>query len=244
MPFLPPTSLTSSLASSMASSMTPSMTPSIAPSIAPSMTPSMTRMTSVMPPVITPATADREAARKEARAKAQAKADGDLGLSPPVYIDNLKDKLRRKASEEDEARIRTRSFSEPQSADLITSGIPAIPVAPVEYPHPAALMKSAKSVPQMMNFTPDGFLQNNTQSPPLSPSSVTSGSSNSTSYLWAGLSPAALSPAQSQLKLTGESGASGAAGLPPSSPPVRNYIHSYIHTFKSILSIFFIWRFI
>ena len=203
----------------------------------PSMTPSMTRMTPVMPPPMTPATADREAARKEARSKAQAKADVDLGLSPPIYIDNLKDKLRRKASEEEEARIRTRSFSEPQSADLVTSTIQAVPVAPVEYSHPAAVMKSAKSVPQMMNLTPDGFppLQNNTQSPPLSPSSVTSGSSNSTSYLWAGLSPAALSPAQSQLKLTVESGASGAAALPPSSPPVRFLFLYSIRTFNFLL---------
>jgi hypothetical protein len=61
---------------------------------------------------------DRQnSARIEARAKAHAKADQDLGLSPPDYIENLKDKLRRKPSVDEDSNqmlpARTRSFSEP-----------------------------------------------------------------------------------------------------------------------------------
>ncbi|XP_046461046.1 F-actin-monooxygenase MICAL3-like isoform X11 [Daphnia pulex] len=61
---------------------------------------------------------DRQnSARIEARAKAHAKADQDLGLSPPDYIENLKDKLRRKPSVDEDSHemlpARTRSFSEP-----------------------------------------------------------------------------------------------------------------------------------
>lgn len=59
----------------------------------------------------------QNSARMEARAKAQAKADQDLGLSPPDYIENLKDKLRRKPSVDEDSNemlpARTRSFSEP-----------------------------------------------------------------------------------------------------------------------------------
>ena len=70
-------------------------------------------------------TSERESARQDARTKAQAKKDSDLGLSPPDYIDSLKDRLRRKNSVSDDEQpgsltstpnsSRTRSFSEPQS---------------------------------------------------------------------------------------------------------------------------------
>jgi len=43
----------------------------------------------------------QEAARREARAKARAMADAELGLSPPIFIDNLKDRLRRNPSQEE-----------------------------------------------------------------------------------------------------------------------------------------------
>ena len=126
-----------------------------------------------------PSTIDRESARREARVKAQAKADHDLGLSPPDYIDNLKDKLRKKnsADAEESARTRTRSFSEPQSnqqLNLVTpiailphyeanpsahqvaaaklDALISVPVSvPLDY---VSSMKSAKSVPQMMTMTP------------------------------------------------------------------------------------------
>lgn len=92
------------------------------------------------------ATADRQqSARKEARAKAQAKADQDLGLSPPDYIENLKDKLRRKPSVSEEAEEsfpqRTRSFSEPQPEPEGSSKA-ALP------PYPSDLFASRKAVPQ------------------------------------------------------------------------------------------------
>jgi len=170
-----------------------------------------------------------QSARNEARAKAQAMADRDLGLSPPDYIDNLKDKLRRKTSTDDQdvppqPPLRSRSFSEPQANDQEN-----VPVAQKQQQATAALvqkpapLKSAKSVPHMMpgSFSPTPpmqlhnsprsevigslFLQqqrtsndsptwSSPTSAPQSPRSI--GSSKSSSYLWAGISPA-----ESQLKL-------------------------------------------
>lgn len=80
---------------------------------------------------------DRQnSARIEARAKAQAKADQDLGLSPPDYIENLKDKLRRKPSIDDDSNevlhARTRSFSEPSIDAEKSRDLPSRPNAPVK----------------------------------------------------------------------------------------------------------------
>lgn len=148
-----------------------------------------------------------QSARMEARAKAQAKADRDLGMSPPDYIENLKEKLRRKPSTTDEdipppIPQRTRCFSEPNSEVDVKPPVPSVtprtPVLP-----PAAALKTAKSVPQMVpppsprsDVLGHLFLQqqqahmspSSSTSPPLSPRSGSS--SKSTSYLWAGLSPA------------------------------------------------------
>lgn len=224
---------------------------------------------------------DRQnSARLEARAKAHAKADQDLGLSPPDYIENLKDKLRRKPSVDEDAidilPIRTRSFSEPnvepekswnlpprpnlpdQIPPVVADTPPAKPPrmmlpptsmipAPVELPRmpsnpPAnsafnSPLKSSKSMSQMASpsvpvIPPPSprsdvigslFLQqqqngpssSSPTSPPQSPRSV--GSSKSTSYLWAGLAPA-----ESQLKLEPDSGASASASA--STPSTTNEV--------------------
>ncbi|XP_059350654.1 F-actin-monooxygenase MICAL3-like isoform X5 [Daphnia carinata] len=80
----------------------------------------------------------QDSARKEARAKAQAKADQDLGLSPPDYIENLKDKLRRKPSVDDDSNevlpVRTRSFSEPNVDAEKSWDLPSRPNVPVQIP--------------------------------------------------------------------------------------------------------------
>ena len=171
-------------------------------------------------------TADRESARQEARLKAQAKADQDLGLSPPDYIDNLKDKLRKKtpssASDCDRQQAgRTRSFSEsrPESWDDPVSKDPAAGVKSKQYPavsnpHLAGEdRKTCYSIPVMSSQSASHFslsqspktsdvirgmfLSHNAlpttptalaPSPPISPRSTES--SKSSSYLWAGLSPA------------------------------------------------------
>lgn len=188
------------------------------------------------------AATERHTARLEARAKAQAMPDRDLGLSPPDYIENLKDKLRRKPSVNEEENSvpalppRTRSFSEPHqetddklhaltspsdpparqvNSQAYSAGAVAAVVArtaPSVAAPPPAVLKTAKSVPQMLppprsDVIGHLFLHQQQQqtttspssslsptSPPLSPQS--SSSSKSASYLWAGLSPA-----ESQLKL-------------------------------------------
>ncbi len=210
----------------------------------------------------------QDSARKEARAKAQAKADQDLGLSPPDYIENLKDKLRRKPSVDEDAdgilHSRTRSFSEPNSEVEISWNLPARPstqvaeVPPAKPPRlhattnittPAKVelsrmsdapgskfnssLKSSKSMSQMVSpaapiLQPpsprsdvigtmfvqqhNGPSSSSPTSPPQSPRSITS--SKSTSYLWAGLSPA-----ESQAKLDGDS-ASASATSPSTSNEV------------------------
>lgn len=226
---------------------------------------------------------DRQnSARLEARAKAHAKADQDLGLSPPDYIENLKDKLRRKPSvDEDVTDIlpsRTRSFSEPNAEPdqpkswnlptrpnvpdqiplqlvdtppakpprmLVLPPTSMIP-APVELPRIPnnstasskynTPLKSSKSMSQMLSPTSSVlqppsprsdvigslFLQqqngpssSSPTSPPQSPRSVCS--SKSASYLWAGLSPA-----ESQVKLDADSGASA------STPSTTNEVYLFL----------------
>ena len=167
-------------------------------------------------------TIDRESARKEARAKAHAKADQDLGLSPPVFIENLKDKLKKKSSSNDDdesVTLRTRSFSERQLQ--LEEKPTLLPETVLKDPKTAAGSSAVthkppmKSVPQTLNISPvhnqppaspktevlrSLFLSHNAltdgasrpssltpTSPPRSPRSVSS--SNSASYLWAGLSP-------------------------------------------------------
>lgn len=105
---------------------------------------------------------DRQnSARMEARAKAQAKADQDLGLSPPDYIENLKDKLRRKPSIDDDSNevlpVRNRSFSEPNVDAEKSWDLPSRPNAPVLIPSEVAGIPPAKP-PRLMatpsNITP------------------------------------------------------------------------------------------
>ncbi|KAI9560901.1 hypothetical protein GHT06_011855 [Daphnia sinensis] len=105
---------------------------------------------------------DRQnSARLEARAKAQAKADQDLGLSPPDYIENLKDKLRRKPSVDDDSNevlpVRTRSFSEPNVDAEKSWDLPSRPNAPAQIPSEVAGIPPAKP-PRLMatpsNITP------------------------------------------------------------------------------------------
>ena len=201
-----------------------------------------------------------QSARSEARAKAQAMADRDLGLSPPDYIDNLKDKLRRKPSTEDQDQgqpqppPRTRSFSEPQVNE--PENLPLVPKqhtrdAQAAVVPKSSLLKNAKSVPHMITSSPPSsslmqpsssprsevigslFLQQQKQqtsndSPTWSPTSTSPiqsprsiGSSKSSSYLWAGISPA-----ESQLKLneatstTTSPAAAAAASSPTGGPAV------------------------
>ena len=199
---------------------------------------------------------DRQnSARMEARAKAQAKPDQDLGLSPPDYIENLKDKLRRKPSVDEDPPgipIRTRSFSEsnhqvellpPRTISEIPPAKPPRMILPPTSMSPARLespristtsttttaalsgqqpypLKSSKSMSQMVtpSIQPSSprsdvigslFLAQqggavsspSAASPPHSPRS-----SKSTSYLWAGLSPA-----ESQAKLDAESTSASAS---------------------------------
>ena len=174
-------------------------------------------------------TGEREAARLEARAKAQAKADQDLGLSPPDYIENLRDKLRRKGSvsEDEQAPTRTRSFSEPQSdggqrqPDFSGREEPSMEPTDVgmdksvrsKSSHIVSESQASKpshSVPQVLSppspksdvirsmFLSQNFYSSSELSPQRSPSSPATsppqsprsvGSSKSSSYLWAGLSP-------------------------------------------------------
>ena len=201
----------------------------------------------------------QNSARMEARAKAQAKADQDLGLSPPDYIENLKDRLRRKPSVDEDSNemlpARTRSFSEPNVDAEKSWNLPIRPqvadLPPAKPPrmmavHPSnvtptkrmessrisdtasavqpfnSVLKNSKSMSQIVSpvapvlqppsprtdVISNMFVQQHNRpssssptSPPQSPRSV--GSSKSTSYLWAGLSPA-----ESQAKLDADSAAS------------------------------------
>ena len=220
----------------------------------------------------------QNSARMEARAKAQAKADQDLGLSPPDYIENLKDKLRRKPSVDEETNdvlpTRTRSFSEPNSDAEKSWNIPIRPsveiaeVPPAKPPRLHAItpapkveltrmsdtpgfnaskLKSSKSMSQMVVSPTAPILQppsprsdvigtmfvqqingpssTSPTSPPQSPRSITS--SKSTSYLWAGLSPA-----ESQAKLDGDSASASAT-----SPSTSNEVWTNI---SSVLFLYFI----
>jgi hypothetical protein len=96
-----------------------------------------------------------QTARSEARAKAQAMADRDLGLSPPDYIDNLKDKLRRKTSTDDQdvppqPPPRSRSFSEPQANEQESNPVVNKQQGATAIVQKPAPLKSAKSVPHML----------------------------------------------------------------------------------------------
>ena len=226
----------------------------------------------------------QNSARMEARAKAQAKADQDLGLSPPDYIENLKDKLRRKPSVDEETNdvlpTRTRSFSEPNSDAEKSWNIPIRPsveiaeVPPAKPPRLHAItptpkveltrmsdtpgfnaskLKSSKSMSQMVVSPTAPILQppsprsdvigtmfvqqingpssTSPTSPPQSPRSITS--SKSTSYLWAGLSPA-----ESQAKLDGDS-ASASATSPSTSNEVWTNISSVLFLYSIVFVSFY-----
>lgn len=109
----------------------------------------------------------QNSARLEARAKAHAKADQDLGLSPPDYIENLKDKLRRKPSvDEDTADIlpiRTRSFSEPSVEPEKPWNLPVRPNLPDQIPPAVADTPPAK--PPRMMLPPTSMIPAQMESP-------------------------------------------------------------------------------
>lgn len=147
----------------------------------------------------------QESARKEARAKAHAMADRDLGLSPPDYIENLKEKLRRKPSANDEDE--PASTPRKPSLSSVSRSLTVSPTNP-----PVEVSKSASAPQPFRPPSPKSdviggmFLrQNETAASPLSApqSPRSSDSSKSASYLWAGLSPS-----DSQSALEAESPAS------------------------------------
>lgn len=144
--------------------------------------------------------ADRhESARKEARAKAQSMPDKDLGLSPPDYIENLREKLRRKPSTDDDTQPgtpRTASFSSNPQAARSLAASSTNPPAVVPVSKSSSAPQAARPPSPKSDVIGSMFLQQarkeaaasvSPASPPQSPRS--SSSSKSTSYLWAGLSP-------------------------------------------------------